>query len=279
MPNTPNQGHLVAPASISVPWATADHVIQTACRRNRMHAAPELHPLQRPSAGWLVCAQQHVCFEIRSRNTNRAAISTSSSVSIVRILNVDRFSSPSSILHRQRLDEHLHSGDNAAHSLSRGLRVLSILAEHDPWTHLKMSIEVPHQLAKQNPREGRRSDVAVRGDNALDVVDHGLDASWQLAGDCIHRQQGVALVRAVPVAQIDNGIQLLLQLRRKAGVAEGHAKGNESESGFEYLACCGLLILYCNVTLLVCCVAAAADCDGMEGNVRGGRRRRFMLLL
>ena len=114
-----------------------------------------------------------------------------------------------------------------------------------------MSIEVPHQLAKQHPREGRRSDVAVCGDDALDVVNHGLDASWQLAGDCIHRQQGVALVRAVSVAQIDDGIQLLLQLRRKAGVAEGHAKGNASKNCFKFQACCGLLILYCNVTLLV----------------------------
>ena len=112
-----------------------------------------------------------------------------------------------------------------------------------------MPIEVPHQPAKQNPREGRRSDVAVRGDDALDVVNDGLDASWQLAGDCIHRQQGVALVRAVSVAQIDDGIQLLLQLRRKAGVAEGHAKGNASamESGLKFQTCCRLPILYCDV--------------------------------
>ncbi len=46
---------------------------------------------------------------------------------------------------------------------------------------------------------------------------------WQLvAGDCFHRRQGVALVRTVPVAQFDDGIQLRLQLCWKAGVTVWH---------------------------------------------------------
>jgi hypothetical protein len=87
------------------------------------------------------------------------------------------------------------------HSLSRSLRILSVLPERDPWTHLKMPIEEPNQPAKPNPRDGRRPNVAIRGDDELDVVDHGVNASWKLAGNCIHRRQGVALVRTVSVAQ------------------------------------------------------------------------------
>ena len=57
------------------------------------------------------------------------------------------------------------------------------------------------------------------GCSALDVSNKVLNKMLQLARDCIHRHQGVALVSAVLVAQGDDCIQLLLQLRRKAEVA------------------------------------------------------------
>jgi hypothetical protein len=80
-------------------------------------------------------------------------------------------------------------------------------------------------------------------------------------------------VRAVSVAQIDDGIQLLLQLRRKAGVAEGHAKGNASamESGLKFQTRCRLPILYCDVGGRVDeSVAIGWYIAGIEGSAAGG---------
>ena len=82
-----------------------------------------------------------------------------------------------------------------------------------------MTIQVVDQLAQKMPWHGRSSNVAVGRHDALDVSNEVLNKMLQLARDCIHRHQRVALVSAVLVAQGDDCIQLLLQLRRKAEVA------------------------------------------------------------
>ena len=120
---------------------------------------------------------------------------------------------------RQRLDERLHCGGDAADSLRRSLRVLVFLSEHDPGANLEMTVEVVDKLAQKIPWHRRSSNVAVGRHDALDIGNEVLNKMLQLARDCIHSHQGVALVSAVLVAQDDNCVQLLLQLRRKAEVA------------------------------------------------------------
>ena len=120
---------------------------------------------------------------------------------------------------RQRLDERLHGGGDAADSLRRSLRVLVFLAEHDPGANLEMPIEVVDKLAQKIPWHRRSSNVAVGRHDALHIVKEVLIENLQVARDCIHSHQGVAFVSAVLVAQDDNCVQLLLQLRREAEVA------------------------------------------------------------
>ena len=82
-----------------------------------------------------------------------------------------------------------------------------------------MTIEVVDQLAQKKPWHRRSLNGTVGRHDALDIGDEVLNKMVQMARDCIHGHQGVALVSAVLVAQGDNCVQLLLQLRRKAEAA------------------------------------------------------------